>query len=472
MEGLNAVISAINDVLWSYVLIAMLILVGVYFTIRSKLVQLRLIKDMFTLVTEGIGEKTREHHVSSFQAFCISTASRVGVGNIAGIAIAIVLGGPGAIFWMWFIALIGAATGFVESTLAQIYKVRSPEGGFRGGPAYYIKNALGSKAGAILFAVLICITYGLCFNSVQANTITLALQTAFGWDRFLVGISTAVLTSLVIFGGVTRIAKVAEWLVPIMAGTYIIVAAYVTLTNLTEIPHMFALIFSKAFSPDAAIGGGFGAVIMTGIKRGLFSNEAGMGSVPNAAATADVTHPVKQGLVQAMGVFVDTMIICTSSAFIVLLSGDYHTAVDATGVQLTGVALVQSQLTTSVGPWAPSAIAVFIWMFAFSSIIGNYYYGESNIQFFEGSKLHLNLFRTAVVVMVLFGSVAELNFVWNLADLFMALMAMTNLIAICLLAKPAFTALTDYMAQRKTGAEPVFKAETIENQRGIQVWKD
>ncbi|MFA6850381.1 MAG: alanine/glycine:cation symporter family protein [Selenomonadaceae bacterium] len=473
MDFLGAAVSAVNDVLWSYVLIAMLVILGIYFSFRTKFVQIRMLREMFWAITDGIGEKTKKNHVSSFQAFCISTASRVGVGNIAGISIAIVTGGPGAIFWMWFIAVIGSASGFVESTLAQIYKTRSPKGGFRGGPAYYIKNALGSHAGGVFFAILISITYGLIFNSVQANTITLATQAAFGIDRMTVGLILAVLTGLVIFGGVTRIAKFTEWLVPIMASVYILMSLYVTIVNITALPGMFMQILESAFNPDAAIGGGLGAALMTGIKRGLFSNEAGMGSVPNAAATADVLHPVKQGLVQAMGVFVDTLLICSSSAFIILLSGDYTQAVDSNGIQLTGVQLIQASLAQQFGAWAPGIVAIVIIMFAFSSIIGNYYYGENNIQFFNGHTLYLQVFRLLVVGMVVFGSVAKISLVWNLADFFMALMAMTNLIAITLLSKYAFCALKDYCKQKRQGIkDPVFHASIIEDKKGIEVWED
>ena len=473
MEVLGNWVAAVNEVLWSYVLIVMLIGIGAYFSFVSRFVQLRMLKEMFRLVTEGVGQKTQGQHVSSFQAFCISTASRVGVGNIAGIAIAIVMGGPGAIFWMWFIAAIGAASGFVESTLAQIYKVRGKYGNFRGGPAYYIKNALGSTKAAIFFAVLISVTYGLIFNAVQANTITIATETAFGIDRFTTGIIIAILTASVIFGGVSRIAKVSEWMVPIMAGFYILTAFYIVIVNIKLVPGMLQLIVASAFQWDAALGGGIGAALMTGIKRGLFSNEAGMGSVPNAAATADVTHPVKQGLVQAVGVFFDTMIVCTSSAFIVQLSGDYTQAVNAQGVQLTGVELVQASLALHLGTWAPGLLAFFIVMFAFSSIVGNYYYGESNINFFKAKPIYLLAFRVFVVAMVLFGSVAKISLVWDLADLFMALMAMTNLIAIVLLGKYAFIALQDYREQQARGIkEPVFRASTMPSQKGIEVWKD
>jgi len=466
MDFFDSVVGFCNDLLWSYVLIIMLIGVGIYFSFRTKLVQVRFIGEMVRLLGEGVGVKTGKNKVSSFQAFCISTASRVGVGNIAGVAIAIVTGGPGAIFWMWMIAILGSATGFIESTLAQIYKIQDADGGYRGGPAYYIKNALGKPGVAAFFAILISITFGLVFNSVQANTITLAVQTAFGLERMTTGIVIAILTGVIIFGGVKRIATVSEWLVPIMAGIYILVAIYITISNIALLPSVFKSIISNAFSTEAALGGGIGAAMMAGIKRGLFSNEAGMGSVPNAAAAAEASHPVKQGLIQALGVFVDTLMVCTSSAFIVLLTTDYATT------KLTGIELVQAALTLHLGESAPVLLAIFVCMFAFSSIIGNYYYGESNIGFLHSNKIWLTIFRIAVVGMVLFGSVAKISIVWDMADLFMALMAITNLIAIVFLAKYALIALNDYADQKRRGIkEPTFDPSILPSQQGIKVWQ-
>ena len=465
MEFLESFVAFTNDILWSYVLIVMLVGLGIWFSLRTRFVQVRCLKEMVRLLKEGVGQKTEHNHISSFQAFCVSTASRVGVGNIAGIAIAIVSGGPGAIFWMWIIAILGSATGFIESTLAQIYKVPREGGGYRGGPAYYIKNVLGNKPMAALFAVLISVTFGLIFNSVQANTITISLQAAFGLDRFVMGCIIAALTGIVIFGGVARIAKVAEWMVPIMAGLYLLIALGVTLMNIEKLPQVFNAIFSSAFDLQAVAGGGMGAALMTGIKRGLFSNEAGMGSVPNAAATASASHPVKQGLIQAFGVFVDTLLVCSASAFIVLLSDGY------TEGKLTGIELVQQSLSQQLGPWAPSFLAGMICLFAFSSIVGNYYYGEINIGFISKNYMTLMLFRVFVVGMVLFGSVAKVALVWDMADLFMALMAITNLVAIALLGKYAYIALHDYMDQKRAGIEePEFDPAILPSQQGIEVW--
>ena len=466
MEVLNSVVDAVNNVLWSYVLIVVLVACGLYFTVSTRFVQVRMLPEMLRLLTEGIGRKTEGSTISSFQAFCVSTASRVGVGNIAGVAIAIVTGGPGAVFWMWVIAFIGCATGFVESTLAQIYKLPRGKGKFHGGPAYYINNALHQPAVAKLFAILISVTFGLIYVSVQANTIAMSAQTL-GIAPLATAVFLAVLTGLVICGGMHRIAKVTEFMVPIMAGLYLIVALIIVIMHIDMVPTMFELILHDAFSPQAAVGGGFGTAVLTGVKRGLFSNEAGEGSVPNAAATADVSHPVKQGLVQSFGVYVDTWIVCSATAFIVLLTGQY-----TIGGELTGIALAQASLHSVFGPLAPVAVAIMILLFAFSSIVGNYYYGEINIAFFEGdTHKYLVVYRLFVVVMVVFGSLAALQLVWNLADLFMGLLCLTNLYAIVRLAPYARKALDDYTAKKARGVrEPDFAASDIGVTEGVHAW--
>ena len=470
MEVFSSLVDAVNNILWSYVLIIVLVGCGIWFTLSTKFVQLRMLPEMLRVLTEGIGSKgSGKEAISSFQAFCVSTASRVGVGNIAGVAIAIVTGGPGAVFWMWAIAFLGCATGFVESTLAQIYKLPRGNGKFHGGPAYYIQNALHQPGVAKLFAVLISVTFGLIYVSVQANTIALSAQTAFAIPPIATAIFLCVCTALVIFGGMKRIARFTEVLVPVMAGLYLLVALIVVIMHIDQVPAMFALIFHDAFSPQAAVGGGIGTAILTGIKRGLFSNEAGEGSVPNAAATADVSHPVKQGLVQSFGVYVDTWIVCSATAFIVLLTGQYEI-----GGKLTGIALAQASLASIFGQLAPAAVSFMILLFAFSSIVGNYYYGEINIAFFEhdeatGRKV-LNIFRTGVVLMVLFGCLAELTLVWNLADLFMGLLCLTNLYAVARLAKYAKLALNDYVAERKQGLEPQFDPNLLGSTNGVHAW--
>ena len=476
MEALHGVINDINSFIWTYIIIVALIGSGIIYTLRTKFVQLRLLGEMVKLIVGSAGTKTSGKEISAFQAFCVSTASRVGVGNIAGVAIAIVTGGPGAVFWMWLIAFIGCATGFVESTLAQIYKLPKEDGAFHGGPAYYMKNALHMTGLAKLFAILISVTFGLIYVSVQANTIVGAVETAFGIDHAITAFAVAGLTAAVIFGGATRIAKFTEMLVPSMAGLYLFSAFIIIIMHIDQVPAMFALIFHDAFDPQAAVGGGFGAVFMTGVRRGLFSNEAGEGSVPNAAATAGGKHPVRQGLVQAAGVYVDTWLVCSATAFSVLLTSQY-----VIGGELTGVALVQMSLASVFGTYAPHVLAVIVFMFAFSSVVGNYFYGEINIAFFEGdesgtlpsviARNAINIFRVGVVAMVLVGSFAELGFVWDTADLFMGFLCITNLYAVARLGKYAFIALDDYVAQKNRGVEePVFDPKILPNTEGIHAW--
>ncbi|TYR78740.1 alanine:cation symporter family protein [Priestia megaterium] len=461
---LNNVVGDINNILWTYVLIALLLLIGLYFTVRTKFVQFRYIKEMIRLLGEGAtASRKQKKGITSFQAFAISTAARVGTGNLAGVASAIALGGPGAVFWMWVVALVGSASAFVESTLAQIYKVKDKDG-FRGGPAYYMEKGLNKRWMGVLFSILITISFGLVFNSVQSNTISLAFEEAFGLNRLVIGIVITAIFSILIFRGIKIIAKASEVIVVIMAVIYIGLAIIVLALHITEVPAMFALIFKSAFGFEEAFAGAIGAAIMNGIKRGLFSNEAGMGSAPNAAAAASVTHPAKQGLIQALGVFTDTLIICSCTAFIVLLSGAYTTP------GLEGIQLTQTALSTHIGGWAVQFIAVILFLFAFSSLVGNYYYGETNIEFLTSNKVWLTVYRLGVIAMVLFGSVASLGVVWGLADLFMGIMAIVNLIAIFLLGKIAIAALNDYMAQRKEGKDPVFHKDRIQGLENVEYW--
>ena len=463
MEFLNKLILLVNDFIWSYILIAMLIVLGLYFTFRTKFVQFGNIKEMFKLLGEGSSSKDKsKQEVSSFQAFCIGTASRVGTGNLAGVASAIAIGGPGAVFWMWLIALIASA--FIESTLAQIYKVKDGDN-FRGGPAYYMEKGLKKRWMGVAFSILIIICFGFAFNSVQSNTITAAFNSAFGINKLFLGALITIASAIIIFGGVKSIAKISTIIVPIMAVAYILVALFIIITNITELPAVFKMIFSNAFGVKQVIGGGMGAALLNGIKRGLFSNEAGMGSAPNAAATATVSHPVKQGLIQTLGVFTDTLIICTCTAFIVLLSSDALVQHASTNniplADIAGIEVTQIAISSQIGSWGQYFIAFCIFFFAFSSIIGNYYYGETNIQFISTKKIYLYLYRVLVIGMVLFGSVASMQFVWSIADVFMGLMAILNLIAIVLLSNIAIKALQDYMTQRRAGKNPVFYASSI-----------
>ena len=456
MIFLNDIVQTLSAFLWGNILIIPLIILGIYFSFRSGFVQFTYFKEMIVLLGDGIGKSvSKSGAISSFQAFCISTASRVGTGNISGVAIAIVLGGPGAIFWMWLIALLGAASSFVESTLAQIYKEKD-EVGFRGGPAYYMEKGLGMRWLGIIFAGLITITFGLIFNAVQANTITAAFNNAFGMNKVVLGVIISIVTAFIIFGGIERVAKASEVIVPIFATLYILVALLVIILNIKEVPGIFSLIFENAFGLREMGVGGIMGTIMHGVKRGLFSNEAGMGSAPNAAATATVSHPVKQGLIQAFGVFVDTIIICTCTAFIILLAGDY------TNTNLTGIELTQAALTSQFGNFGSYFVALCIVLFAFSSIIGNYYYGQSNIEFIKYNKTFMLIYRISVVAMVMLGSLLKVSVVWDLADVFMGFMAIINLIAIALLNREAIACLKDYKRQRKEGVKvPIFRASSI-----------
>ncbi|MBT2689577.1 alanine:cation symporter family protein [Bacillus sp. ISL-47] len=465
LQGLNSAVGFLNDLVWTYILIAVLIILGLYFSVKSKFVQFRYLGEMFRI----LGDKRMvsaegKRGISSFQAFTVSAASRIGTGNMAGVATAIAAGGPGAVFWMWVIAFLGAASSFVESTLAQIYKIKDKDG-FRGGPAYYMEKGLNKRWMGILFAVIITFCFGLVFNSVQSNTISLAFNEAFGTSRLTIGLILAALTATIIFGGIKRIAYVSQVIVPIMAVIYLIVAIIIVVINITEVPNLIATIVKGAFGMDQAFGGAMGAAVMMGIKRGLFSNEAGMGSAPNAAATAAVSHPVKQGLIQTLGVFVDTILICSATAFMIILSGAYTTP-DLSGIQLT-----QTALSSHIGSWAPIFVAISIFLFAFSSVIGNYYYGETNIEFIKESRMAIFIYRLGVLAMVIFGALVDLATVWGLADLFMGIMAIINLIAITMLGKIAFAALKDYKAQRKEGKDPIFYADSIPGIDGIESWE-
>jgi AGCS family alanine or glycine:cation symporter len=429
---------------------------------------------MLRLLTESavdsVGDQVKgkeKRHISSFQAFAVSVATRVGTGNLAGVATAIVIGGPGAVFWMWLIALIGSATAFVESTLAQLYKQKHKDS-FIGGPAYYIQKGLKCRWMAVLFAILITLQFGLSNNSIQANTICGAMQEAFGWSPIWVGVALAAMALFIVFGGIQRIAKVSSVIVPLMAVGYIILALVIIIMNIHLIPHVFKVIILDAFGFSQIAGGSIGAAMMNGIKRGLFSNEAGEGSAPNAAATASTTHPVKQGLIQALGVFTDTLMVCSCTAFIILISGLYQVP------ELNGIALTQSALQSEIGSIGPMFIAVAIFLFAFSSIIGNYYYGEANIRFITQNNKVMTAYRIASAgLMVMFGALASFELVWNIVDLFMALLTACNLVAIVLLGRYTFRLLDDYRQQKRQGIkEPVFhRSKLPEIEDELECWE-
>lgn len=466
MNFITELINQANYILWTYILVAMLLGCALWFSFKTRFVQFRMISEMVRLLGDSTAKiDGHEKHISSFQAFTISLASRVGTGNLAGVATAITVGGPGAIFWMWVIALLGASSAFVESTLAQLFKLRSKHS-YIGGPAYYMEKGLKKRWMGVIFAILITITFGFAFNSVQSNTICAAFDSAFNIPPIYMGIGITILTIIIIFGGVHWIANVSSILVPIMALGYIILALYIVISNITHLPDIFGLIIKNAFGIEQAIGGGIGAALMQGIKRGLFSNEAGMGSAPNAAATAHVTHPAKQGFIQALGVFTDTLLICTCTAFIILFSGK-HFNTDLDGIQLT-----QAALNSQIGNIGSTYIAIAILFFAYSSILGNYYYGEANIRFITKRKEVIHIYRILVGGMVFFGSIASLKFVWSLADVTMALMAICNLIAIIMLGKYAFRLLDDYLTQKKNGIKsPVFSKDKMKDiEEDITCW--
>ena len=470
MDFLNSIIGQINTVLWSYVLIALLILSGLFYTIRTGFAQGRLLGDMVALITGKLsslkdGEKKVAGQVTGFQAFCIAVASHVGTGNLAGVAIAVVVGGPGALFWMWIIALLGGATSLIENTLAQTYKVKEGNG-FRGGPSYYMEKALGQKTLGYIFSVIVIVTFAFVFNTVQANTIAQAFETSFNMSSTIAGIILAGLTALIIFGGLNRIANVVGYMVPIMAIGYVVVALYVLVVNIVHIPGLFMSIIEAAFGLKQAVGGAIGVAMLQGIKRGLYSNEAGMGSAPNAAATSNVSHPVKQGLLQAFGVFVDTILICSATGFIVLLYPEYNT------IGEKGIKLTQLALSHSVGNWGAGFITLCIFLFAFSSLVGNYYYGEANLEFLTKSKTSMLIFRILTVACVYLGSVASLGLVWDIADVSMGVMALMNIIVIAILSPKAVAIIRDYIRQRKEGKNPVFRAKDIPGLENTECWDD
>lgn len=471
MNALNNAIIAVNDFFWSYFLIPLLIVLAAYFTVRSGVVQLRLLPEMFRVirVAPGIAPDGKKE-ISSFQAFAISAASRVGTGNIVGVATAVVLGGPGAVFWMWAMAALLGAAAYVESTLAQLYKVRT-DTGFRGGPAYYMQYGLGQRWMGVLFAVIITVTFSLAFNTVQANSISGAIATSaeeLGGSPGLglasvVGLFLVGLTALVIFGGARRIAYVAQGLVPLMAILYILIGLYVVVLNLGEVPGVIADIFASAFGVREFVAGGVGTAIVQGLRRGMFSNEAGLGSAPNAGAAASVSHPAKQGLVQTLGVYFDTWLVCSVTAFIVLLGAPEF------GGQ-TGIQVTQDALESNLGSWSVHALTVILFLLAYTSVLGNYYYGESNLMFLDSSPKNMTYFRWAVLVAVFVGSVAPLTLVWNIADIAMGVMATVNLLALAPLSGIAFRLLKDYSRQLRNGLDPQFTLSKMPDLRNVECW--
>ena len=453
----------ISDWLWTYVVITMLVGCALYFTWNLRAVQFTMLPTMLRNLCTPTKSTSTGKKVSSFQAFAISLSSRVGTGNLAGVASAIFVGGPGAVFWMWVMALLGASTAFMEATLAQLFK-RKGEDSFYGGPAYYMKYGLKKPWMGILFAIFIIYGFGLANQIIQSNTLCDAIGSTFKIPTSYVGIGLALMTLIIIFGGIQRIAHFCAVVVPVMALGYILLALYILIVNITEIPAMLSLIVRSAFGWEQAAGGAVGMAIMQGVKRGLFSNEAGEGSAPNAAATATIPHPVQQGLLQSLGVFTDTLVICTCTAFIILLSGLYNAGDD--GIILTGHAM-EHHLGRFGGWFLMSAI----FLFAYSTIIANYFYGETNVRYITKKSWAITVFRLLSGVVILMGGLMTLQQAWGIVDFAMALMTILNLIAVCLLSRYGFRLLQDYKEQRRKGTqEPVFHKDLFPD-ANIEGWE-
>ena len=464
---LGDIIGTLNNWLYTYILVILLIAAGAYFSIRTRFVQFRLLREAFRVILE---KSPGEGGVSSFQALMVSTASRVGTGNIAGVSAALCHGGVGSVFWMWVIALLGGASAFVESTLAQIYKVKDGEGGSRGGPAYYIQAAMGSRGLAVVFAVFLILTYMVGFNMVASYNLVDSFS-GYGFfsdtTSYFAGALLALVTAVCIFGGGRRLTAVTGILVPVMGGAYVLMAVVMIGLHVDLLPGVVAAIFENAFDFQAIFGGFTGSAMMYGIKRGLFSNEAGVGSAPNAAAAAMVSHPVKQGLVQMLSVFIDTLLICSATAFMCLCSGVEPTAA------LKGVPYVQAALSGTFGSFGLWFITGAMLLFAFTTILGNYYYCEGNLKYLlrrEPARWEMSLFRLAAVVIVFFGALMDFTMVWDLADVLMGCMALINLPVILLLSKPVLLALKDYSAQCRSGEDPVFRAAGIGMPGQTEFW--
>ena len=479
METLFSILQETNDYLWGYVVITALVFCALFFTYKIRGAQFWLLRDMI----KAMGDKPLFKHthtgkaakdteaakdelkkIGSFQAFAVSLSSRVGTGNLAGVASAIFIGGPGAVFWMWVMALFGAATAFVEATLAQLYKKRGADS-FYGGPAYYMQQGLHRKWMGVLFAILITITFGMANQVVQSNTLCDALSDSLSIDRQWIGLALTLATLIIIFGGIRRISRFSSIVVPFMAIGYAVLAIVIIIINIQEIPAMLSLIVREAFGLDSAAGGAVGIAVTQGVKRGLFSNEAGEGSAPNAAAIAHTAHPVKQGLLQALGVFTDTIIVCSCTAFIILLSGIYDSGRD-------GIILTKYALETHIGQAGGLFITAAIFFFAYSTIIANYFYGETNIRFITKKKSYVNLFRIITAATIMAGALISLQEAWSIVDLAMGIMTLVNLAAIVQLSPKVFFLLDNYMRQRRQGRDPVFTKDMMpQGSADVECWE-
>jgi len=464
---MEQIVTSINDIIWSNALILLCLGAGIYFSIVTRFLQVRYVKEMVKLL---FGGKASDKGVSSFQAFAIAISGRIGTGNIAGVATAIAMGGPGAVFWMWAIAFLGAASAFVEATLGQIYK-EVKDGQYRGGPAFYIEKGLGIKWYATLFAVATILSTALFLPGVQSNSIALSAKTAFDIPVEITGGVITVLLGLIIFGGVKRIGQVAEVVVPFMAGGYILMALVIISFHITEIPSIISLIIRSAFDLEPAFAGVFGMAVAWGVKRGIYSNEAGQGTAPHAAAAAEISHPAKQGLVQAFSVYVDTLFVCTATAFMILFSGQYNVVNPAGGFlieNVPGLAIgsefTQAAVNTHFPSLGGSFVAVSLLFFAFTTIMAYYYIAETNLSYLlhKGGKKWLTTgLRVMIMGATFYGSIKTAALAWTLGDIGVGTMAWLNIIAILLLRKVAFTALRDYEQQKKMGIDPVFNAKEL-----------
>lgn len=460
------IISSVNDIVWSNALIILCLGAGIYFSVATRFLQVRYLREMLRLLFKGESSKKG---ISSFQAFSVAIAGRVGTGNIAGVATAIAMGGPGAVFWMWVIAFLGSASAFIEATLGQIYK-QVQDGEYRGGPAYYIEKGLGVKWYAVVFAIATVVSMTLFLPGVQSNSIALSVNTAFNIPVAVTGAVVTAALALIIFGGVKRIGKVAEVAVPFMAGAYILMTIIIIAVNIAEVPAVIKLIIGSAFDLEPAFAGVFGMAISWGVKRGIYSNEAGQGTAPHAAAAAEVSHPAKQGLVQAFSVYVDTLFVCTATAFMILFTGQYNVVNPEGGFiveNLPGVAFGPEFTQQAVNTYFPSLgsgfVAVSLLLFAFTTIMAYYYIAETNLSYLnaKGNRWMLWALRGLILVATFYGSVKTAESAWMLGDIGVGIMAWLNVVAILLLRKPALEALKDYQAQRKAGLDPVFKPKEL-----------
>ncbi len=461
------IINTVNDALYSYILIIILVICGLYFTLRTKCIQFRLLKEQFRAVME---KPEDANGVSSFQALMVSTASRVGTGNIIGVSTALCLGGFGSVFWMWIIAVVGSASAFIESTLAQIYKRKGPDGSY-GGPAYYIEGGLKCKPLAILFSILLIVTYGFGFNMLASYNLqsTFSSYSFYNTDTtpWIIGFIVALLVGFCLFGGGKRILKVTSALVPFIGIIYIFVALLIVFMNINLLPDIFKTIFTEAFNFKSIFGGFSGSCIMYGIKRGLFSNEAGVGSAPNASASAEVNHPVKQGLVQVLSVFIDTLLVCSATAFMCMSSGVNPTE------ELSGAPYVQAALTKTLGSFGPIFITIAMILFAFTTLVGNLYYVDKSIFFIfkrMPGKTFMRLYYIVASLVIFLGAGLSADLLWGIADVTMGAMTIINMPTILYLSKYVFRALKDYENQRKEGKEPEFKAKNINLPHETDYW--